>query len=215
MRTLLAERGSDLLTAYLDFGARNTVGDYVHGQTWLDAALAFPPEESWRVAAVANAEGQPVYQTVGPDDALSGLGYNAIEWTPPRRGYATFQILIAPTGTRGSVAGWGGVVVDESGTQQPLEFHGSHALVTLDVRASETYYLVVASVPDSWEYGERFAYQWRIDAHLVPVVVPFVPPDLIDESVWDGSFACDGSGGATGIWLALPLVLFRRYGSAS
>jgi uncharacterized protein (TIGR03382 family) len=190
---LLAERGSDIRTAWVDFTAHNATWDYADRATYQDVLASYS-------SYFDDESVSETYSGTGPDTLTEATwslpqryGSNTIALMSPHDGVLDVNIAGDATGNQGSPATWSATMVLVNGdgpTYVPVPFDGSTgALRVPDAGTWFSAWLVIDAWSPTWKSGEHFGYRFLMDVH----------PDESGQDTQDGDgpandTADDGSG---------------------
>jgi uncharacterized protein (TIGR03382 family) len=216
LRGALADRGHDLDALWLDHIARNVNWDYPNGDVYRRSVAAYNYlPESGNLEAVSLSS----WGFEGLRDGPAALrphryGSNALVMLAPRDGVYTLTVEGEPSGSTGSPARHGAVVVLDAPGQpsryEPVRFQGARGEIALDgLRAYTRLTLVVGA----WT-PERGPF-WRTETFPYRYGVAYEPPAAEPEPTEPESGGCETLGapplGALALLASVALARRRRH----
>lgn len=215
---LLAAHGTDLVSVFPTFAAKNAVWDYQDGDTYawmLDYYESWYGDEDQRLAAEIPEDGTGGWVNAPAETLPERFGYNVLRLEDPREGRLSVGFLGDEAGSEGSAASFGvTVVVETDGAPRYTEvaLEGGAGRVAVDVPAeARAVYLAVAAWADALTDGETFG--WSYDIYWEDPVEGGETADPgkdTSDPVKDGGGTCGcASADARSLpWAALGLALY-------
>jgi len=198
IENLLKTRGTSVREHLADFALRNTIWDYTKGDAYAryadETVSSFGRENDLRFVDDLPVGGTTDEKRVADEKLPWGLAYNVIRVKRPTAGPWTVSFRADAAGSTGDPSAFDVLVARVKGARTLVEAKkialtdGAGSIDLPEVAATESLFLVVASIPDTFEKDETFGYSYTMKSTAATT------PDLAGAP----DMGTGGGGGSSG-----------------